>query len=143
MSVTRALDSLASVGVVDEACYPWVPGGARCLGSLRGLEDPGHEDRRLRSSDPARRHEELARDAGALVATMTAYEDLLAYTGGIYEHLEGQNGYGHCISCVGYNDIDKYWICKNSWGEWGEHGFFRIRYGECGIGAEMWGVSLG
>ena len=26
------------------------------------------------------------------------------------------------------------WICRNSWGEkWGENGYFKIAYGECGI----------
>nr|MDO8133672.1 DUF4114 domain-containing protein [Candidatus Njordarchaeum guaymaensis] len=31
-----------------------------------------------------------------------------------------------------------YWICKNSWGRgWGEAGWFRIAYGECGIGTRF------
>jgi hypothetical protein len=31
------------------------------------------------------------------------------------------------------------WIAKNSWGTgWGEAGFFRIGYGQCGIDNVMW-----
>jgi C1A family cysteine protease len=40
---------------------------------------------------------------------------------------------------VGYDDPNGCWICKNSWNTtWGEQGFFRIAYGECGI--ESWDV---
>jgi C1A family cysteine protease len=43
------------------------------------------------------------------------------------------------VSVVGYDDATGCWICKNSWGAgFGEGGFFRIAYGNCGIDAEMW-----
>jgi C1A family cysteine protease len=49
---------------------------------------------------------------------------------------------GHCICVVGYSDTDSCWICKNSWGTgWGESGFFRIRYGDCGIDSAMYAVD--
>ena len=39
---------------------------------------------------------------------------------------------GHCIVIVGYNDEEKYWIIKNSWGSsWGQGGYGKIGYGEC------------
>lgn len=43
---------------------------------------------------------------------------------------------GHAIKIVGWgkqDDID-YWIIENSWGEqWGEKGYFRIKFGECNV----------
>ena len=45
---------------------------------------------------------------------------------------------GHCVSCVGYDDVQRFWICKNSWGSgFGEGGYFCIAYGECGIDSFM------
>jgi C1A family cysteine protease len=44
---------------------------------------------------------------------------------------------GHCVTLIGYDDAQGCWIGKNSWGTgWGEAGFFKIAYGECGI--ETW-----
>lgn len=36
---------------------------------------------------------------------------------------------GHAVVCVGYNDIKKVWIMRNSWGEdWGDNGYFYLPY---------------
>jgi hypothetical protein len=34
--------------------------------------------------------------------------------------------------CFGYDNTEKYWLCKNSWGAggMGEMGIFKIGYGE-------------
>ena len=45
----------------------------------------------------------------------------------------------HAVVIAGYNDVvgdpnGGYWIVKNSWGVfWGEGGYFKVGYGECGI----------
>jgi hypothetical protein len=39
---------------------------------------------------------------------------------------------------VGYDDEAACWICKNSWGEdWGDQGWFRIAYGQCGMDSQF------
>jgi len=71
---------------------------------------------------------------GPLTASMLVYDDFQDYSGGIYFHNGGGSSENHLVSIVGYNDDDEYWICKNSWGtSWGEDGFFRILYANCGI----------
>jgi len=75
---------------------------------------------------------------GPLVACYTVYDDFYAYRGGIYSHVTGNVVGGHCVCCVGYNDAEGYWICKNSWGVgFGERGYFRIAYGQCGLDSFM------
>jgi C1A family cysteine protease len=71
---------------------------------------------------------------GPVATGFKVYEDFKYYDGGIYEHETGGFSGNHLVAIIGYNDAQQYWICKNSWGpSWGENGFFRIKYGECGI----------
>ncbi len=79
---------------------------------------------------------------GPLIAVMDIYPDILWYSSGVYKpNIEIQIGQ-HCVCVVGYDDNQQAWLCKNSWGtSWGEHGFFWIAYGSCGIDAEMWRID--
>lgn len=68
------------------------------------------------------------------------YEDLDRYEAGIYLFDgESKEQGGHWVVIVGWRDDPEvknggYWICRNSWGDrWGDHGYFKIAYGECGI----------
>jgi len=37
---------------------------------------------------------------------------------------------GHAVVCTGWNDVEGYWVCKNSWGTaWADQGYFKIKYG--------------
>jgi hypothetical protein len=76
---------------------------------------------------------------GPQITGMAVYQDFFSYSGGIYEHVSGGLAGYHCVAVVGYDDQDECWICKNSWGTgWGEpysgeRGWFRIKYGQCGM----------
>jgi len=75
---------------------------------------------------------------------MLCYQDFSYYTGGIYEPVPqpGEEGGGHLVYIIGYDDSQSCWIVKNSWGtDWGETanftpytpgagdgGYFRISY---------------
>jgi C1A family cysteine protease len=83
--------------------------------------------------------------SGPLITCFTVYDDFYHYVGGVYSPSSDPSNAvvgGHCVCIVGYDDTNNFWICKNSWGvAWGEQGFFRIAYGKCGIGAEMWAID--
>ena len=73
---------------------------------------------------------------GPVATGFYVYEDFLAYKGGIYQRKSSHFMGGHAVVIIGWGLEDGigYWICKNSWGaSWGEHGYFRIAFGECQI----------
>ena len=77
---------------------------------------------------------------GPLVTTLTVYEDFLVYSSGIYKSVSKKSVGGHAVSLVGFNDLEGYWLVRNSWGtDWGENGFIRIAYDDkSGIAGSTW-----
>ncbi|MCD4689877.1 right-handed parallel beta-helix repeat-containing protein [bacterium] len=76
---------------------------------------------------------------GPLSVSMCVYDDFYNYTSGCYEHA-GTDWTNHVVMMLGWDDAmcggDGAWICKNSWGtDFGEGGFFYIKYGTCRIGS--------
>ena len=64
------------------------------------------------------------------------YEDFRNYKSGIYKHTTGEMLGGHAVKIVGWGKEgdQEYWIVQNSWSpSWGEDGFFKIAFGDCGI----------
>jgi hypothetical protein len=130
-----ALRYAQSSGIPDEACFPY-----------DGDEDGpcGDRDKRAIKIDSWRaiynisQAKEWISTKGPIIAGMEVCSDFFCYFGGIYTPSYGDVVGNHAICIVGYNDAEKYWICKNSWGTtWGEDGWFRIAYGECGIGSSF------
>lgn len=72
---------------------------------------------------------------GPVLAVMDLYPDFWSFIGGtIYRHRSGRYLAPHSIEIVGYSDAGGYWIVKNSRGSaWGEQGYARVAFGECGI----------
>lgn len=135
-----ALDALRE-GVVDEATFGYTDADQPCR-LPAGWRSKVTRITGWRLVDtPAAIKQHLA-TTGPVAACFTAYEDFFYYGGGVYRQVTGEAVGGHCVSVVGYDDPGRYWIAKNSWGTgWGEDGFFRIRYGECGIDDVMWGID--
>lgn len=147
-TVEPLLDAITSSGVVPEACFPYLPFNQCCEGP--GCTDGICADANAQSIaiggfvgiDDENRKRDWIATRGPLITCLTVFEDFYFYTGGIYEHVAGvELQGGHCVSCIGFNDAEGYWICQNSEGtDWGERGFFRIAYGEAGIDDRMWGI---
>ena len=50
----------------------------------------------------------------------------------------------HAVVIVGYDDVGRYWIVRNSWGaDWGleGNGYFKVGYGECNIDSYVYGYE--
>ncbi len=136
-NVPSCLNYIREMGAPDEECYPY-----------RAMDDrpPNHgapcdescEDWPMRARKisqwgwvPSFNEVEIknALMNGPLPVYLTVYSDFFAYSSGVYvrtsETVEG----GHIVCMVGWDDDENCWICKNSWGNWGEDGYFRIRKG--------------
>jgi len=138
---TNALDHFKTGGVVDESCFPYVAGDQSCklCTNSQSLLTRISDWHVITSTDQMKT---WISTKGPLCACFSVYEDFYAYRNGIYRHVTGSIVDGHCVSVIGYNDTDQYWICKNSWGSsWGEGGFFRIAYGNVGIDSFMYAVD--
>ena len=133
-----ALDAARDSGVTFEDYYPYTAGDQDCSGLNA---DWPNRDAKVASwqsltGNPAGMKQYIS-TYGAITACFYVYQDFFSYGGGVYRHVTGGFAGGHCVTLVGYDDGAKCWIAKNSWGTgWGESGFFRIGYGECGI--ESW-----
>ena len=134
-----ALQTCKDTGVVDEACYPYVAADQDCTGRCSDWQLRVHKVTGFSVLGDVASMKTWLSTKGPLTACFIVYSDFRYYSSGIYEHKSGQQEGGHCVTIVGYNDTERCWICKNSWGPgWGENGFFRIGYGECGI--DTWQV---
>ena len=130
---STALNFARDTGVVDEGCYPYTDHDQSCNPCSDWQSRVDKIASWTGTNDVAEMKQSLA-DYGPFEATMAVYDDFFSYTGGTYRHTWGNLAGYHAITIVGYDDSGGYWIAKNSWGTgWGESGWFRIAYGECGI----------
>jgi C1A family cysteine protease len=139
-TVSKSVKYLETYGVPEESCFPYTPVQTDCVETCPDWQTQAIkiiDGVRIRSYPPAISDVQKALiEHGPLVTTFTVYNDFFYYNSGIYEHVHGDVAGGHAVAIVGYDNINEYWICKNSWGKnWGENGFFRIKYGECGLGS--------
>lgn len=131
----QAYDDFKSKGVADAACYPYNLSNQDCSGlcsdwANRVVKITGYTALTGKPADI----KQWVSTKGPVSACFIVYQDFFSYKSGIYTHVTGGKAGGHCVTIVGYNNNPGYWICKNSWGtNWGESGFFRIAYGQCGI----------
>lgn len=143
-------------GAPAEACYPYASGkdgiDRPCSGTC-----PDWRDEAVRIScwgwvagqyavcTPAQIKDRLLN--GPVATGMTVYEDFDSYNRGIYQHVWGGERGGHAVVFVGWDDTTDppCWIVKNSWGSWGEAGYFRIIQGinDSGIESGCLYLTLG
>lgn len=126
----RALNRAQTAGICDEACWPY-DGTGPC-------PDRSSRLNRIASWQTITNPKDWIATHGPLMTGMEVNYDFFCYTDGVYTYDYGDFMGNHAICVIGYDDSQQCWICKNSWGtDWGENGFFKIAYGECGIGTEF------
>ena len=84
---------------------------------------------------------------GPVSICIDAEHSFINYKSGIYNgpcstKVVRQN---HCVSIVGYDAQEKYWLVRNTWGKsWGEDGYIRMAMGSnlCGITNEATIVNV-
>lgn len=138
---SAGLDAYRDIGIADDACFPYTAGNTACR--------PCANSQSRLTKITGWHYLNTAADMkawlstrGPLVTGFTVYDDFMHYTGGVYSPTSTTSLGGHCVCAVGYDDTNRCWICKNSWGPgWGESGFFRIAYGQCGIDYNMLAID--
>ncbi|VVB64088.1 Papain family cysteine protease [uncultured archaeon] len=126
----RALSRALSAGIADEACWPY-DGDGPC-------RDRASRVTKITSWKTITNPKDWIATNGPIMTGMEVNSDFFCYTDGVYTYDYGDFVGNHAICVIGYDDTQNCWICKNSWGTgWGEDGFFKIAYGECGMGTEF------
>ncbi len=132
----------AKTGLAIEASYPDTAADQNCSNLASNWQSSAVKISGWHEIKSTADMKEWLATRGALAACFTVYTDFYAYKSDIYSLVSGKAEGGHCVSIVGYNDTEGYWIAKNSWGQsFGENGFFRIAYGQCGIDSSMFAVD--
>lgn len=132
------------IGVTDEACYPYTAGDQNCTGRCADWQSRVVKTTGYTKMGGVQAIRDWVSSNGPVQACFTVYSDFYYYySSGVYRKTANATVIGgHCVCIVGYDDNLQCWICKNSWGaSWGESGFFRIGYGQCGIDAEVYGIN--
>lgn len=134
---------LKKTGVPTDACVPYTSGTTGQTGKCPKTCKDGSTIvtyKSISSLDVCTDEESIKNalvSQGTLQTGFTVYQDFMYYTKGIYQHKVDSVAGGHAVVYVGYGEENgvKYWKVRNSWGEWGEDGYFRILRGsnECGI----------
>jgi len=138
---TAALNYIVANGLDPESCFPYTAGDQACKVCANSADWLTRVHAYHIITNVTDMKAWLA-TRGPLTACFSVYDDFFSYKSGVYHHVSGPLDGGHCVGVVGYSDVLKAWLCKNSWGTgFGIGGYFWIAYGQCGIDSEMWAVD--
>ena len=120
-----------SQGVCTDKCggagFPLLPADAAAVAA--GSQSPGGAFSITKfSGSGLQEAKAFIRKYGGVTTSFLAHADLYSYTGGVYKW-DGTSPVrdGHAVLVIGYNDVGRYWLAKNSWGSaWGENGYFKV-----------------
>jgi hypothetical protein len=129
-----ALDWVKAHGIADPRCYPFYNGNHAYNPT------PDRSGRTVKIDDwtwllTADQQKDWLYAVGPITCVFEVYTDFGGFGSGVYrKHADATYRGLHSVEVIGYDDTLSCWICKNSWGStFGDHGYFKIGYGECSI----------
>jgi len=127
----RILRAAKTPGTLTEECCPYQE-STLCTSPLYKISSW----KKIYTSAQAK---EYIAEKGPLMSGMEVYEDFYWVDSNKIYAQEWGSFYGyHAICIIGYDDEEGCWIVKNSWSRrWGQEGFCRIAYDQCGIGTQF------
>ena len=136
-----AFPMLLSTGTATEASYPYVAQGKTCKREAAQVFHGADWDY-VTSTSVSDIKQALCQH-GPLAVGVVATPRFQAYTGGVFKEAGAGKFVNHAVTLIGWNDVQRAWIIKNSWGPvWGEtggygteRGYMRIAYGSNNIGS--------
>jgi cathepsin B len=152
--LNKAFNYLKKSGVVEEDCLPYVSGDGSvpacpntCVDGFtkKTWTEDKHFCKKTNSFWMNKNIKKEIFENGPVETGFKVYQDFIQYKSGVYRHTSGGMLGGHAVEIVGWSfDQDgEYWICKNSWGTaWGEEGYFRIAFGQCGIDSTVYSCEV-
>jgi C1A family cysteine protease len=120
-----SMNLLKNNGVCDESACPYKAYESACPSNVQAT----HKIETWASTTDINTIKSALQKYGPIYVGFAVYNDFMSYSGGIYRYTSGSlRGY-HAVAIVGYDDTNKCFKVKNSWGtSWGESGYFRIAY---------------
>lgn len=134
--ISDGVTTLTKQGVCPESEWPYditkfaVKPTAQCYAD--GLKHVGKDHRRIMQD--LNQMKQILANGTPFVFGFTVYEsfesDAVAATGVMPMPKPGEQELGgHAVMCVGYDDVKKSFIVRNSWGTgWGDKGYFYMPY---------------
>ena len=138
--LSGALDFIRDTGTPDEACFPYSSSDEDCNNRCSDWQDRSSQIESWSWVTTTDYNNTTAIKTalmnGPVPAWFKIYLDFYFYDNGVYEQVWGQYVGNHFVLIVGWNEAEQAWIAKNSWGEdWGEGGYFKIKWGEVEFGS--------
>ena len=121
-----ALNFAQTTGVGLESDFPYTPGNQACKPGIT----PHFKISSFSTATSMQARKLAISGKGPVIAAMKVFRDFPYYKGGIYTPVTSDLVGLHAICAIGYDNTDKCWIIKNSWGSgWGSGGYGRIAFG--------------
>ena len=141
----NASNFIRDVGLPLESCFKYTATNNVCSNACLNWQDNTYKIKGWHRASTTYIKVDDIRNAlftyGPLIVTMSVYSDFYSYRSGVYSYATGSYVGDHAVLVVGYDDAQRAFVVKNSWGSgWGEAGYFMISYGEVG-GATNLGAS--